>query len=94
MSNKDFSKLLNGEDQPSLIEAIAPGLSMSKILSDIGTELKEQGAMGTHELAAALFRNHDAFVLYPRSGKDSVEQTPEHGIPIEPLHKEVEGREM
>jgi hypothetical protein len=93
MSKKDFSKLLNGDDQPSLIAAIAPGLSMSKILGEIGTELKHMGSQGSHEMAAALF-NGSAFVMYPRAGQDSVEQTPEHGIPIEPLHKEVEGREM
>src|SRR5438045_1425261 len=54
------------------VRAIAPGLSLSKILSDVGQELKEQGKHGSHELAAALF-NGSPFVMYPRTGKDSVE---------------------
>ncbi|MGH7169983.1 MAG: hypothetical protein ACRELG_06885 [Gemmataceae bacterium] len=75
------------------VEAVAPGLSMDKILGDIGTELKHMGAQGAHEMAAALF-NGSAFVMYPHAGQESVEQTPAHGLPIEPLQKEVDGREM
>ena len=48
------------------IQAVLPGLSLSKILSDIGKELKDQAAHGSHEMASALFRG-DAFVMYPRS---------------------------
>jgi hypothetical protein len=70
------------------IKAIMPGLSLSKILSEVGEELKHQGSMGAHELAAALF-NGSAFVMYPRQG-NAVED-PQHGLP----EKEVDaGREM
>ena len=55
-----------------LVRAVAPGLSPSKILGDIGRELKHLGAQGAHELAAALFRG-DAFVLY---GKEAEGQSP------------------
>jgi hypothetical protein len=94
--SKEFSELLRGDPQPigvigalkEVIQTIAPGLSLSKILNDIGTELKEQGTQGAHELAAALFRNYDGFVMYPKTGKEQ-EQS------IEPVHqKEPEGREM
>ncbi len=50
------------------VKAFAPGLTLGKILSDIGAELKEQAAHGSHELAAALFRG-DAFVIYPRTNQ-------------------------
>ena len=72
------------------VEAFAPGLTLGKILSDIGAELKEQRDHGAHELAAALF-NGSAFVLYPRTkdGKDE----PQHGPP-EMQQQTKEGREM
>jgi hypothetical protein len=60
------------------IKAIMPGLSLSKILSDIGEELKHQGSMGAHELAAALF-NGQAFVMYPRTHNAVEDQ--HHGLP-------------
>jgi hypothetical protein len=47
--------------------AVAPGLK------DLGADLKHEGkqqlAAGAHELAAALF-NGNAFVMYPRTGKN------------------------
>jgi len=55
------------------LQAIAPGLSLGKILGDIGAELKQQAAHGAHETAAALF-NGSAFVMYPRN-----EQGQDHG---------------
>ncbi len=57
-----------GESMGS-IEAIAPGLSLAKILGDIGHELMEQAQHGAHEAAAALF-NGSGFVMYPRSGRE------------------------
>jgi hypothetical protein len=54
------------------ILAIAPGLKDAG--PEIATELKQMGAQGAHELAAALFSGN-AFVMYPRGGgKD------DHGI--------------
>ena len=46
-----------------------PGLSLSKILSDVGSELKQQAAHGAHEMASLLFRG-DAFVMYPRTANE------------------------
>ncbi len=94
-----FEQLKEGQPTIGVIEAvkegvqaIAPGLSMSKILGDIGAELKQMGSHGSHELAAALF-NGSSFVMYPRvAGQESVEQTPGHAL--DPMQKEMDGREM
>jgi hypothetical protein len=48
-------------------QAVAPGLN------NLGADLKAEGLdlakQGAHEMAAALF-NGNAFVMYPRGGKD------------------------
>jgi hypothetical protein len=74
------------------VQAVAPGLSLSNILSDIGSELKQQAAHGSHELAAALF-NGSAFVMYPRHGRDD---EPQHGLTQDAQQQEQtrDGREM
>jgi hypothetical protein len=94
--SKEFSKLLKEEQSIGLMEivketfqAITPGLSLSKILNDVGKELKELGAQGAHELASALYRN-DAFVMYPRAGQEQDNSQQAEQI----QQKEVEGREM
>ena len=46
---------------------IAPGLK--DFVPEVKAELKQMGAHGAHELAAALF-NGSAFVMYPRGTKD------------------------
>jgi hypothetical protein len=71
-----FEQLKAGKE--SLQETVKQNLSLSKILGDVGKELKEQAKHGAHELAAALF-NGSAFVMYPRTkdGKDD----PQHGLP-------------
>ena len=58
------------------VKAVAPGLSLSKILSDVGTEVKQMGAHGAHELAAAIF-NGSPYVMYPRGSHDDKEQAVE-----------------
>ena len=68
------------------IQAVAPGLSLSKILGDIGQELKEQLAHGSHEMAAALFRG-DAFVMYPRTNEG---EQPQHVSPEAQQEQSVE----
>jgi len=91
---KDVEKSMGPiEAMKERVQAIAPGLSLSKILGDIGTELKDQAAHGAHELAAALFRGTDAFVMYPRQNHD---KAPEHGMPQETPQQEQDrgGREM
>ncbi len=72
------------------VQAVAPGLSLSKILGDIGAELKQQAAHGAHELTAALFRG-DAFVMYPRTNQA---EGPDHGLTPEAQQHEQQGREM
>jgi len=49
---------------------------LNDILNDVGTELKQMGTHGAHELAAALF-NGSAYVMYPRGSHDGNEQTVE-----------------
>ncbi|SRR5260370_1211647 len=72
------------------IQAIAPGLSLSKIFGDVVAELKEQAAHGAHELSSLLFRG-DAFVMYPRTNQD---KGPEHGLPEVQQEQSRGGREM
>jgi hypothetical protein len=67
-------------------ESLLKGMSLSKILNDIGKELKDQAAHGSHEMASMLFRG-DAFVMYPRSedleqqlqGQQEVQQEQDRG---------------
>lgn len=56
------------------VKAIAPGLSLEKIASDIAQEAKQQLAHGAHELAAAMFGQSSGFVMYPRAGKENSDQ--------------------
>lgn len=79
-----FSQIKPGEQQVGAIEAakegiqaVAPGLSLREIFSDIKAEMKDQLAHGSHELAAALF-NGSPFVMYGRGGQDD---GPQHGLP-------------
>jgi hypothetical protein len=71
------------------VQSIAPGLSLSKILHDVGNELKQQAVMGSHELASLLFRG-DGFVLYQGSDHDGVD----HGLPDMQQEQERGGREI
>lgn len=79
-----FSPVKPGEQQVGAMEAVkegiqavAPGLSLREIFSDIKAEMKDQLAHGSHELAAALF-NGSPFVMYGRGGHDD---GPQHGLP-------------
>lgn len=104
MSKEAFKQIMEGQSMGATeaaregIQAVAPGLSLSKILNDIGSEMKQQAAQGAHELAAALFRGSDGFVMYQRTkdGKDDQQ----HGLPIEAMKQpdvrkeQSMGREM
>src|SRR5438034_551225 len=59
------------------IQAIAPGLTLSKILNDVGAELKQMGMHGAHEAVAGLF-TESAFVMYPRTSQGV--DDPQHGL--------------
>jgi hypothetical protein len=73
------------------IQAVAPGLSLRKIFSDIKAEMKEQLAHGSHELAAALF-NGSPFVMYGRGGHDN---EPQNGSPeVQQQERDRGGREL
>lgn len=94
MSTEKFAELLKDERPGGAgqalregIQAVAPGLSLGKILSDVGSELSHQGQAGAHELASALFRG-DAFVMYPKAGQE-IEG---HGLPQQ--EQDRAGREM
>ncbi|QJW94191.1 hypothetical protein [Frigoriglobus tundricola] len=52
---------------------------VSRLFKEIGAELSHQAKAGAHEMAAALFRTHDGFVMYGREGKE--DNTVEHGLP-------------
>jgi hypothetical protein len=69
---------------------------LSRMATEIGTELKHQTVFGAHEAAAALFRG-DAFVLYPKNGNEGSEQENQghglHGPAIEQPEVERGGRE-
>ena len=74
------------------IQAVAPGLSLREIFSDIKAEMKDQLAHGSHELAAALF-NGSPFVMYARGGRDDNE--PQPGSPeVQQQERDRGGREM
>lgn len=45
------------------IQNVAPGLSLNKMLSDVGAEAKRLGVQGQMEAASAIFNGH-AFVPY------------------------------
>jgi hypothetical protein len=96
-SREFFERIKDGEKPMGPIEtmkegiqAVAPGLSLSRILGDIGNELKNQAAHGSHEMAAALF-NGNSFVMYPRQqGHDD----PQHGLAEQQQEQDRGGREM
>lgn len=44
----------------------------SRIVQEIGAELKEKFELGKTELAAALLRGHDAFVMYQKGDNEGV----------------------
>ncbi len=94
-----FDQVKDGEPQKGAIEAIkeavqtvAPGLSLSKMFNEIGSELSQLASHGRTEMAAALF-NGSPFVMYMK-GQETTEQSPDHGLANEASpEKEVEGRE-
>lgn len=95
-----FEQVKDGEPPKGAIEAIkegiqavAPGLSLSKMFDDIGSELSQLASHGRTEMAAALF-NGSPFVLYMK-GQEATEQSPDHGLANDTApQKEVDGREM
>ena len=106
MSKEAFKKIMEG-NQPSMgvieaakegIQAVAPGLSLSNILHDIGSELGRLGVQGQMEMASALF-NGNAFVPYGPGQYTPSEPAPDHGLPVEAVkqpevQQERAGREM
>ena len=79
-------------------QALAPALTWGDIFSDGKSELKQQLAAGTHELAAVLF-NGSGFVMYPRTAGNetpSVEDS-QHALPEktqQPEQERSQGRSM
>ena len=92
MSKERFAEIMKPPEPMGAIEAvtqgiqaIAPGLSLSNILSDIGSELGRLGVQGQMEMASALF-NGNAFVPYgPGQYTPTPDQSPDHGLPIEAM---------
>lgn len=76
------------------VQAVAPGLSFSKMLHDIGAELKQIGAHGSHEMAATLF-NGSAFVMYPRAPREGQRvEDQQHGLTQEAQKEQSRGMEI
>jgi len=80
------------------VQAVAPGLSMDKILHDVGSEMKRLVVQGQMELASTLFTGQ-SFVPYGPGQWQGPgrEGGPEHAEPE--MHQEQEqerhrGREM
>lgn len=71
MSKQSLAQILSGEPKGAMqtamegIRAVAPGLSLSSILSDVGSELGRLGVQGSAELASALFSSN-SYVPYGR----------------------------
>ena len=68
------------EENAGVMESVKealPGLSLGKILSEVGGELGRMGVQGQAEMAAALFSESNAYVPYGRgqnpAEKDGVE---------------------
>ena len=58
---------------------------------EMGSEIKQMGAHGAHELAAALF-NGSAFVMYPRASHERQRvEDPQHGLPPEAQKEQERG---
>jgi hypothetical protein len=72
------------------IQAIAPGLSLANILSDVGAELGRLGVQGQMEMASVLF-NGSAFVPYgPGQYTPTPEHAPEQGAAVEASKQQPE----
>jgi hypothetical protein len=90
VSKEKFSEILKGnapdqsmgaiEAVKEGIQAIAPGLTLSNILHDVGAEMKRLGVQGQMEMASAIFGN-GAFVPYGPGQYTPHEAT--HGQSIE-----------
>ena len=72
MSKAAFAQMMGGEPKGAMqaamegIKAVAPGLSLSNILSDIGSELGRLGVQGSAEVAGFLFGGNSSYVPYGR----------------------------
>lgn len=92
MSKEAFKEIIAPREG---IQAVLPGLSLSKFLHDVSNDVGQLANHGRTELAAALF-NESAYVLYMK-GQATTEQmhTPDNGIEAM-KQPEVErgGREM
>jgi hypothetical protein len=93
---QQLSEILKGPEPMGVIEAIkegvqaiAPGLSLSNILSDIGSELGRLGVQGQMEMASALFSG-SAFVPYGPGQYTPDDKAPDHGLPPTEAMKQPE----
>jgi hypothetical protein len=87
-----FMDILNNVGEG--VSAAAPGLSLSKILSDVGAEVSRLGDQGRSEIAAALF-NNNGFVLYgPGQDISKHEEKAVEAPAIEIEEQKRSGREL
>jgi hypothetical protein len=74
----------------NFVKEMFPGLSLSKFLDDIKVELTEKWDQGRQELAAALMRGYDGFILYQKTKEND---NPNHGLPQEVQKEQERGLE-
>jgi hypothetical protein len=85
-----FEQVKDGQSKGAMqavmegVRAVAPGLTLGNILSDIGSELGRLGVQGQAEVAGLLFGN-SAYVPYGRGqnpadkGRDAEDRQQERG---------------
>ena len=103
MSKEEFREIMRPSMGPveavrEAFNAITPGLSLDKMVAEIGAELRQMGLHGAHEASAALF-NGSGFVMYPRAGREQealnkILEAPSIAPPTPAIEKEMGGREM
>lgn len=101
MSKEAFKAIMAGVKEAAadlgqgIVQELGDRVSEAKefvgnVASDVGAELVHQTAMGSQEIAAALFRGSDGFVLYPHQNNN---ESPQHGLPETP-QVDSPGREI
>jgi len=74
------------------VQAIAPGLSLSKFFNDIVETSVDMWNHGRTELVEGILNAHDGHIMYMKGEKDiSQDKAPDHGLPVEAVKQpEVE----
>ena len=102
-TQKLFEHIKDGEPPKGAIEtiqAVLPGLSLSKMFNDISEKAEQLWTQGRAEVAQALFTDGSAYVPYGpgQNPGDRDHDQPLHGLPEEamkpPEQEQSAGRDM